>query len=105
MEFSGFDEEYVDRLLDGDAPTRRHFDAYVEQQLRVKLRARKVTPDEMENLRQETFLHVIVLLRKGGRIRQPEPFGTFVNSICYNVLLEWMRSDQRSHPVENRGAA
>jgi RNA polymerase sigma-70 factor, ECF subfamily len=92
VEFSGFDEEYVNRLRNGDGPTQRHFNAYVEQQLRVKLQARKLTSEEMENLRQETFLRVIALFRKGGKIRQPEGFGTFVNSICSNVLLEWMRS-------------
>ena len=95
MEFFNFDEEYVKRLRAGDAATEQHFVAYFEQLLRIKLRSRMLTSDQVDDLRQETFIRVIANLRKDGGIRQPERFGAYVNSICNHVLQEFYRSPQR----------
>ena len=59
MELFAFDKAYVERLRDGDPPTERHFVAYFEQLLRIKLRARMMAPDKVEDLRQETLIRVI----------------------------------------------
>jgi RNA polymerase sigma-70 factor (ECF subfamily) len=101
VDFFAFDKDYVERLRDGDRPTEHHFVAYFEQLLRIKLRARTLTSDKVEDLRQETFIRVIAALRREGGVRQPERFGAFVNSICNNVLLEHYRSSARNQPMED----
>lgn len=101
VEFFTFDKAYVERLRAGDLATEQHFVAYFEQLLRIKLRARTVPSDKVEDLQQETFIRVIAALRKEGGVRQPERFGAFVNSICNNVLLEYYRSSARTQPMED----
>ena len=81
MELYNFDDDYLDRLRQGDADTEKHFVAYFEQLLSIKLRARMLPPDKVKDLSQETFIRVIVSLRRPGGVRQPERFGAFVNSI------------------------
>jgi len=100
VEFFSFDKAYLERLREGDPSTEQHFVAYFEQLLCIKLRSRRLTPDKVEDLRQETFIRVVAVLRKDG-VRQPERFGAFVNSICNNVLLEHYRSSARNQPVED----
>ena len=101
MDFFAFDKAYVERLREGDRSTEHHFVAYFEQLLRMKLRARTLTSDKVEDLRQETFIRVIAALRREGGVRQPERFGAFVNSICNNVLMEHYRSSARNQPMED----
>src|SRR5207249_2360135 len=100
VDFFTFDKAYVERLREGDPSTEEHFVGYFEQLLRIKLRSRMLTPDKVEDLRQETFIRVIAVVRKDG-VRQPERFGAFVNSICNNVLLEHYRSSAKSQPLED----
>lgn len=101
MELFAFDKEYVERLRDGDPPTEQHFVSYFNQLLRIKLRARMLSADVVDDLRQETFIRVIAAVRTTGGVRQPERFGAFVNSICNNILLEFYRSSSRSKPLED----
>jgi len=101
VEFFTFDRAYVERLREGDPPTEHHFVAYFEQLLRIKLRARMLPSDKVEDLRQETFIRVIAAVRREGGVRQPERFGAFVNSICNNVLLEHYRSSAKNQPMED----
>jgi len=101
VEFFSFDKAYVERLRDGDPLTEQHFVIYFEQLLRIKLRARILPSDKVEDLRQETFIRVIAALRREGGVRQPERFGAFVNSICNNVLLEHYRNSGRSQPMDD----
>ena len=101
VEFFAFDKTYVERLRDGDPPTEHHFVSYFQQLLRIKLRARALASDRVEDLRQETFIRVIAALRREGGVRQPERFGAFVNSICNNVLLEYYRSSSRNQPMDD----
>ena len=100
MELFQFDKAYLDRLRDGDPSTELHFVAYFEQLLRIKLRARMLPSDTVNELRQETFARVIAALRSRDSIRQPERFGSFVNSVCNNVLMEFYRSNSRAQPLE-----
>jgi len=100
VEFFTFDKAYVERLRDGEATTEQHFVAYFEQLLRIKLRARMLASDRVDDLRQETFIRVIAALRRDGGVRQPERFGAFVNSICNNVLLEYYRSAGKSQQMD-----
>lgn len=86
--FFAFDRAYIERLRNGDPATEHHFFAYFGKLLNLKLRAKAVPSDRMDDLRQETILRVIAAVRKEGGVRQPERFGAFVNSICNDVLIE-----------------
>ena len=99
MELFVFDKAYVDRLREGDPQTAEHFCAYFEQILGMKLRARMLPPERIDDVRQETYSRVIAILRREGGIRQPERFGAFVNSVCSNVLHENNRESYRSQPL------
>jgi len=95
-----FDKLYVDRLRDGDASTEQHFASYFGQILNIMLRARYLSPERIDDVRQETLARVIATLRREGGIRQPERFGAFVNSVCKNVLREQSRDWRRTRPIE-----
>jgi RNA polymerase sigma-70 factor, ECF subfamily len=94
-----FDKAYVDRLREGDPQTEEHFYAYFEQILGIMLRARMLSPERIDDVRQETYSRVIAILRRDGGIKQPERFGAFVNSVCKNVLHENNRDSYRSQPL------
>lgn len=99
MELFPFDKLYVDRLRDGDPSTEQHFASYFGQILDIMLRARYLSRERVEDVRQETLARVIATLRRAGGIRQPERFGAFVNSVCKNVLRENTRDWQRTQPL------
>jgi RNA polymerase sigma-70 factor, ECF subfamily len=101
VELFAFDADYIHRLREGDHPTEQHFVAYFQQLLRIKLRARFLPPDKIDDLTQETFIRVIGALRREGGVRQPERFGAFVNSICNNVVFERHRSSAKDQPLED----
>lgn len=100
MELFPFDKLYVDRLRDGDSSTEQHFASYFGQILGIMLRARYLSPERIDDVRQETLVRVIATLRREGGIRQPERFGAFVNSVCKNVLREQSRDWQRTQPIQ-----
>ncbi|MGB8458137.1 MAG: sigma-70 family RNA polymerase sigma factor, partial [Candidatus Acidiferrum sp.] len=94
--------EYVERLREGDTSTEQHFVAYFDQLLRIKLRARMLASETVEDLRQETYIRVLVNLRKSeDAVRQPERFGAYVNSVCNNVLMEFYRASNRTSPWDD----
>lgn len=95
MEFFSFDESYLQRLRGGDFPTEQHFVDYFGQLLRIKLRSRLRSSQTVDDIRQETFVRVLKAVRTGG-VRSAEGLGSFVNSICNNVLQEHYRSSARS---------
>ena len=100
MEFHSFDAEYVRRLTEGDPVTESHFGAYFEKFIFLKLRARRVTPEMIEDVRQETLLRVLKTLRQGAGVDKPERFGSFVNSVANNVLLELTHKNSKHPAIE-----
>jgi RNA polymerase sigma-70 factor, ECF subfamily len=100
LQLQSFDESYVERLREGDFRTQEHFVAYFSELIQLKLRSRVHSPQAMEDIRQETFTRVFVALR-GGKLRQPDRLGAFVNSMCNNVLLEHYRSSSRDSSLED----
>jgi RNA polymerase sigma-70 factor (ECF subfamily) len=100
LELFPFDKLYVDNLRDGDPSTERHFASYFKQILEIMLRARYLSPERVDDVRQETLTRVIATLRREGGIRQPERFGAFVNSVCKNVLREHTRDWHRTQPLQ-----
>ncbi len=94
LQFQSFDQSYFERLRAGDDRAQEHFGAYFSALIQIKLRSRLKSPEAIEDVRQETFARFFVALRD-GRILQPERLGSFVNSICNNVLLEHYRAGSR----------
>lgn len=100
LELFAFDKAYFDRLREGDPPTENHFVGYFSELLQLKLRARRLPPEAVDDLRQETFARVIRSIRSDGAIREPTRLGSFVNSVCNNVLLEHYRVGTKDVPFE-----
>lgn len=95
LQFTAFDATYVERLQRGDLQTQEHFVSYFSELIRLKLRSRLSSAEAMEDVRQETFVRVLTLVR-GDEIRDPRRLGALVNSVCNNVLLEQYRSRGRT---------
>jgi RNA polymerase sigma-70 factor (ECF subfamily) len=96
LQFATFDASYLERLQRGDARTEQHFASYFGELIRLKLRSRVRSKDSIEDIRQETFVRVLTLVRAKDGIRQPERLGALVNSVCNHVLLEHYRANPRT---------
>jgi RNA polymerase sigma-70 factor (ECF subfamily) len=100
VELFAFTREYVERLREGDPSTEQHFVTYFDQLLRIKLRARMLASETVEDLRQETYIRVLITVRRDG-VRQPERFGAFVNGICNHVIQEFYRVSNKTSPWDD----
>src|SRR5580693_6810034 len=100
VEFHLFDSEYVRKLTSGDPSTESHFSAYFGRFILTTLRARKVSTEMAEDIRQETLLRVLKSLRQGSGVSQPERFGAFVNAVANNVFLELTHKQSRHALVD-----
>ncbi len=96
-----FDAGYVRRLIHCDPETEGEFVSYFGELMAIKLRSRLRAPELIQDVTQETFLRVLRTLRESG-IENPEALGSFVNSVCNNVLFEVYRAQSRvAEPVED----
>jgi RNA polymerase sigma-70 factor, ECF subfamily len=95
-----FDRGYVNRLIAEDSETERHFTRYFGDLLTLKLRTRLRSAALVDDVKQETFARVLTTLKKKGGITSPEALGSFVNSVCNNVLFEGYRSASRVTPLD-----
>src|SRR5437879_13545424 len=86
-QFHSFDEDYLRRLASGDAVVEHHFSSYFGDLLLLKLRVRVRSPQLVEDIRQETLMRVLQIVRRKG-VDHPERFGAFVSAVCNNVMLE-----------------
>jgi RNA polymerase sigma-70 factor (ECF subfamily) len=100
LQFHSFDDAYVERLRAGDFRTQEHFGAYFSALIHVKLRSRLQSREAIEDVRQETFTRFYVALRE-GKLLHPERLGSFVNSVCNNVLLEHYRTNARASSLDD----
>jgi len=100
VDFFSFDKSYLDKLRAGDPETQRHFASYFGRFLRIRFRARRLPPDVIDDLVQDTLLRVMIKVHK-GEVRQAECFGAFVNSVSNHVLLEYFRQTSKNHHGEN----
>jgi RNA polymerase sigma-70 factor (ECF subfamily) len=105
VDFVTFDASYVSRLRAGDAPTEQHFITYFSELILLKLRPRLRRPEQIEDVKQETFSRTLSLIRSEGGLRHAERLGPLVNSICNNVLMEQYRSSGRVEALEDEAAA
>ena len=95
MKFYPFDALYLQRLRSGDPWTEQHFVEYFSALIELKVRRRLRSPSSIEDVRQETLARVWATLRSDRGIRQPERLGSFVNSVCNNVLFERYRQSSK----------
>lgn len=100
MRFYSFDADYLRRLASGDSVVESHFTAYFGELLNLKLRVRLRSLQLIEDVRQETLLRVLQIVRKKGGVEFPERFGAFVNAVCNNVLMEMLRADSRHDSMD-----
>ena len=91
LEFFVFDKSYVEKLRAGDAHIEVHFVNYFSELIRLKLRSRLSSKEAMEDVRQETFVRVLTLLRGEGGLRQPidwEPSSIrFATMSCSSTIV------------------
>ncbi len=105
MQRQSFDALYLERLTNADDQTERDFAAYFGELLTIKLRSRLRSAHLIEDVKQETFLRVLKALRQKNAIANPQALGSFVNSVCNNVLFELYRSESKiAEPPEDRPA-
>jgi RNA polymerase sigma-70 factor (ECF subfamily) len=100
VEFHAFNAKYIADLCAGHVPTQEHFVAYFTGLIHIKLRSKLRSFQAIEDVRQETFARVLTTLGKNTGLRQPEALGSFVNSVCNNVLLEHYRSKARTDSLD-----
>lgn len=102
LQFHAFDAAYIENLRARDPRTQEHFVSYFTELLHLKLRSRLQSQQAMEDVRQETFARVLAGLEKPGTLRQPESLGSFVNTVCNNVLFEHYRMSSRNKPLDEQ---
>jgi RNA polymerase sigma-70 factor, ECF subfamily len=90
-----FNATYVHSLRQGDPSTEEHFVSHFSPMLLRKLRKQLRSTDLAHDLRQETFLRVLTVLRSNHSIREPERFEYFVLGVCNNVLHETYRQQKK----------
>lgn len=102
--FDDFDDNYLERLRADDYRTQQHFVAYFSKLLQLKLKSRLRSRQDIEDVQQVTFARFFQNLRKENGIRDAKCLGSYVNSICKNVLLEHYRRrvpEQIDDPIAN----
>jgi RNA polymerase sigma-70 factor (ECF subfamily) len=99
VEFFSFDAEYLRRLRAADPMIEDHFTGYFSELLKIKLRGRRATRSDALEITQETFYRVWKAVRSGNGIQSPERLGSFVNSVCNNILHEWYRINARTEAL------
>ncbi|HEV7522197.1 MAG TPA: sigma-70 family RNA polymerase sigma factor [Candidatus Angelobacter sp.] len=90
-----FNATYIDSLRQGDPSTEEHFVSHFSPILLRKLRKKLHSTDLAHDLRQETFLRILTVLRSDHGIREPERFEFFVLGVCNNVLHETYRQQKK----------
>lgn len=88
-----FDGNYIQRLIERDPQVEEHFIRYFGELIRVAVLTRAGSWRLVEDVRQETFLRVLQLLRSQGALEKPERLGAFVYSVCRRVLAEHIREE------------
>ena len=68
MEFQTFDQEYLERLRDGNSQVEQHFAAYFGELIHLKVRRRVRSPQLLEDIRQETLLRVLRAVRENREL-------------------------------------
>lgn len=100
LQFQSFDKAYLGRLRAADTRTEQHFVSYFTALMQIKLRSRLPSREAIEDVRQETFSRFFEALH-ADKIQQPDRLGSYVNSMCTNVLREQYRSGARDSSLDD----
>jgi RNA polymerase sigma factor (sigma-70 family) len=96
-----FDDDYVRRLREHDAPVEEHFYAHFNPRIFNYLRRRVRSMADVEEKRQETFERVLKAIY-AGKLRDGRTLPGFVFGFCRNILHELWRDpvaeDLDDHP-------
>lgn len=92
MDLFAFDDLYVRRLKEHDRETEAHFYQYIRPLLFGKVK-NSVPAQHIDDIIQEVFLRVLSRL---DDVRDCRKFGAFVQGICNNIVLEWIREISRT---------
>ncbi len=92
-----FNLDFLRRLKARDRDAEEFFYTHFSIRLRVKLRSWRLSPSDIEDAIQETFLRVFKAVQNDD-IRQPESLGGYVSQVCSNVRMERWRNV--SHEVQ-----
>jgi RNA polymerase sigma-70 factor (ECF subfamily) len=103
LRFHSFDEDYLSRLRTGDFLVQEHFRTYFTALMNVKLRGRLKPWEAIEDVQQETFVRFQAALSE-GKIREAKSLGSYVNSMCNNILKEGWRKDEPTISLDDENA-
>jgi RNA polymerase sigma-70 factor (ECF subfamily) len=93
MDLFAFDDDYVRRLREGDRWTEEHYVNYFTPLLTSKLRG-NVSPNDIEDVIQDTLMRVLNELKNGKGIRDGHAFGAYVLRFCNNIKHEHLRGNR-----------
>jgi len=94
-----FGESDLRALQAQDVGAETHLVRYFTPLLQITLRRRMYSPDQIDDIVQETFIRVLKKFRSGEAI-QPERLGAYVNGVCKNVSRESYRALNRHVPLD-----
>jgi RNA polymerase sigma factor (sigma-70 family) len=96
-----FDAAFLTRLQQRDPDTCMFLVSSLTPVLESRLRYRLRDRTAIEDVRNEIFCRLLCLV-DGGRVREPEQFGSFARGVCDRVAQE---SSRKHHPTEPLPAA
>ena len=97
-----FDEAYLVALAERDSNTENHLVSHFSRAVQVKLRAQLRSPELIQDASQETFLRILTYFRAGKKLDNPASLPGFVQAICHNVALEFLRAHTRHDQLPER---
>jgi RNA polymerase sigma-70 factor (ECF subfamily) len=97
-----FDAAFLSRLQQRDPDTCTFLVSSLTPALEARLRYKLRDQGAIEDIRNETFCRVFSLV-DGGRVRQPEQFGSFVRGVCDWVTQETRRKVRTTEPLPAAG--
>ncbi|MGA2737297.1 MAG: sigma-70 family RNA polymerase sigma factor [Bryobacteraceae bacterium] len=97
-----FDADFLTRLKQRDPDTCTFLVSSLTPVLEARLRYRLYDHNAIEDIRNETFYRVFCLV-DGGRVREPEQFGSFVRGVCDRVAQESRRKANLTEPLSVAG--
>ena len=83
-----FDQDYLRRLKAGDKDIEEHFFAYFGALLRIRLRSRLGSNEQIESVRNKILSRVLENLRSVPAIDYAGQLTLFVSKVCRDVLRE-----------------
>ena len=83
-----FDQDYLRRLKAGDKDIEEHFFAYFGALLRIRLRSRLGSNEQIESVRNKILSRVLENIRSAPAIDYAGQLTLFVSKICREVLRE-----------------